>query len=120
MTENEKTLFLIRNKVTRDVLPLGQESAGTHPAWVHKQLGTKSESELSALTEGLRLSDYLPAGRENEDARGIFVDIPNGALAWKLKDPFQSARWLFEESEVVEALELDPEIVLRVGGGAQD
>jgi hypothetical protein len=115
MTESERTLLLIRNQATREVAPLWLEPLDAHPTWVHQQLGTKSESELQSLAQRLRLSNYLIAGRNNEDTRGIFVDIPNGALAWKLKDPFQDARWLFEVSEVVEAMELDPQIVLRVG-----
>lgn len=115
MTKDEKALFLIRNQVTRELAPLWEDSNHAHPGWVHQQLGTKSESELQALLCGLRLSDYLCAGSNNEDAHGLFVDIPTGALAWKLKDPFQDAHWLFEESEVVEAMELDPQIVLRVG-----
>lgn len=115
MREDEKGLFLIRNQATRELAPLWPDPSHAHPAWVHQQLGTKSENELQALLHESELSAYLRAGRNAVDARGVFVDIPSGALAWKLKDPFQDARWLFEDSEVVEAMELDPHIVLRVG-----
>lgn len=117
MRESEKTLLYIRNKTTRELSPLWLDASYAHPAWVHEQLGTRSESELQNMAQQLDLAQYLLVGPNNEDASGIFVDIPNGALAWKLKDPFQDARWLFEEDEVVEALELDPQLVLRVGRG---
>lgn len=117
--DSERNLFFIRDRAGKAVVPLGDVPSGTHPAWVHAQLGTSSEAELGALAAGLPLADYLRRGPGDFDARGIFVDIPNGAVAWKLKDPFQQARWLFEDSEVVEAQDLDPELVLRVGGIAQ-
>jgi hypothetical protein len=119
MTASEKAILMIRNTATHEVAHLVQEPACDHPPWVHRQLGTKSENELAALTDGLRLADYLLGDGRSEDARGIFVDVPNGALAWKLRDPFQGARWLFDDSEVVEALELDPELVLRVRGAGE-
>lgn len=113
---SERDLYFVRNRAGKSIAPLVQGTPARHAPWVHEQLGTVSEDELEVLTDSLRLADYLRRGRDNEDHRGIFVDIPNGALAWKRKDPFQEARWLFEDSEVVEALELDPELVLRVGG----
>lgn len=115
MRDDENALFRIRNQATRELAPLRPDSSHAYPGWVHLQLGTKSENELQALLCELQLSDYLRAGTNNEDPRGLLVNIPNGALAWKLKDPFQDARWLFEESDVVEAMELDPHIVLPVG-----
>jgi len=111
----ERDLYFVRKRSGKGVIPLGEGSPADHPAWVHEQLGTVSEDELEVLTDSLRLADFLRRGRNNEDHRGIFVDVPNGALAWKRKDPFQDARWLFEDSEVVEALELDPQLVLPVG-----
>jgi hypothetical protein len=113
---NERDLYFVRNQAGRSVAPLVPGSPARHPPWVHEQLGTVSEDELAALADSLRLADYLRRGRDNQDRRGIFVDIPSGALAWKRKDPFQDARWLFDDSEVVEALELDPELVVRVAG----
>ena len=109
-------MFMIRNKDTGKAIPLVAEPSHKHPSWVHAQCGTASESELRAVMDGLRVDDYVRAGPRNEDVRGVFVSIPSGALAWKLVDPFQSARWLFDESEVVEAAELDPSLVVRVGG----
>jgi hypothetical protein len=114
MTASEKSLFMIRNRTTREAVHLAPDATHAHPSWVHQQLGTQSEHELMALVASLRLEDFLPAGARSDDASGIFVDIPNGALAWKRRDPFQDARWLFDDSEVVEALELDPELVLRI------
>jgi hypothetical protein len=103
-------MLMIRNGKTGEVsaLALGQDA--THPQWVHEQCATRSEAELQSLLATLDLGSCLRAA----DDRGIFVRAPPGALAWKRADPFQSARWLFEESAVLEALELDPDIVVWV------
>ena len=109
-------MFMIRNKASGEVTALVADASHRHPGWVHEQCGTRTEGELQALLGRLQLADYIRAGKNNEDARGVFVSIPNGAVAWKLADPFQSARWLFDESEVVEAVDLDPSLVVMVGG----
>jgi len=79
---------------------------------VHEQCGTRSEAELRALLATLAVASLLRAAVS--DLRGIFVRPPAGALAWKRADPFLPARWLYDESDVVEAAELDPDIVVRV------
>jgi hypothetical protein len=106
-------MLMIRNRVTGEAIPLLARSDGPHPEWVHRQCVTHSEAELKALIEHLDVAEFLrQSGAEN--AMGILLEIPPGALAWKGADPFQPARWLFDEEDVVEAAELDPEIVVRV------
>jgi hypothetical protein len=106
-------MFMIRNVQTGQAAPLVAEGPGAHPSWVHWQCGTRTESELKNLVDRLDVADFLRRG-DAGNGIGVFLDIPNGALAWKRADPFQGARWIFDEEDLVEALELDPEIVVRV------
>lgn len=103
-------MLKIRRRETGEVAVLAGGAGAHHPAWVHAQCGTRSEAELLALIASLDVGVLLRSG----DRRGLFVEVPPGALAWKRADPFQGARWLYDESDVVEAAELDPEIVVRV------
>src|SRR5512135_3395416 len=82
------TMFMIRNKASGEVAALVADASHRHPGWVHEQCGTRTEGELQVLLGRLQLADYIRAGKNNEDARGVFVSIPNGAVAWKLADPF--------------------------------
>jgi hypothetical protein len=106
-------MFMIRNVQTGQAAPLLAEEHGAHPSWVHWQCGTRTESELKNLVERLDVAEFVRLGDAGSGS-GVFLDIPNGALAWKRADPFQGARWIFDEEDLVEALELDPEIVVRV------
>ena len=103
---------MIRRQGTGEEIALASEPHVTHPPWVHEQCGTRSEAELHALLATLDVASLLRAAVS--DLRGIFVRPPAGALAWKRADPFLPARWLYDESDVVEAAELDPDIVVRV------
>ena len=103
-------MLQVRRRETGEVAALSGVGGAHHPAWVHEQCGTRSETELQALIAGIEVGALLRSG----DRRGIFVEVPPGALAWKRADPFQGARWLYDESDVFEAAELDPEIVVRL------
>jgi hypothetical protein len=81
-----------------------------HRAWVHAMCGTHSEANLGALIATSEVGALLCSRYR----RAIFVEVPPGAIAWKRADPFLSARWLYEESDVCEAAELDSAIVVRV------
>lgn len=106
-------MLIIRNRESGEIFPLLAEAQGAHPDWVHRQCGTASESDLKALVERLDVAGFIREGGA-ENLLGIFLEIPPGALAWKRADPFQPARWLFDEEDLVEAAELDPDIVVRV------
>ena len=105
-------MYMIRNAKTGEIAALAANKDAVHPQWVHAQCATRSEAELRSLLAALDPGALLRAG--GPDDRGIFVSVPSGALAWKRADPFQPARWLFDESAVLEAAELDPDIVVRV------
>jgi hypothetical protein len=106
-------MFMIRNKETGQIVPLFAEGQHAHPSWAHEQCGTGSESDLKLTIDHLDVGDFVRQGGA-ENAFGVFLEVPNGALAWKRADPFQPARWIFDEEDLVEAAELDPEIVVRV------
>lgn len=106
-------MFMIRNAVTGEVAPLVVGGYGRHPSWVLRQCGTPTESELQTLVDHLDVGHFVRFDEAGHPL-GVFLEIPDGALAWKRADPFQSARWIFDEEDLVEALELDPEIVVRV------
>ncbi len=105
-------MYMIRNAKTGEIAALVASKDAVHPPWVHAQCATRNEAELRFLLAALDPGTLLRAG--GPDHRGIFVSVPSGALAWKRADPFQPARWLFDESAVLEAAELDPDIVVRV------
>jgi hypothetical protein len=106
-------MLMIRNRETGEILPLLADTHGARPDWVHRQCGTRSEPELKALIERIDVAKLVRGGIA-ENLLGVFLEFPPGALAWKRADPFQPARWLFDEEDLVEAVELDPDIVVRV------
>lgn len=107
-------MFSIRNESTGETAMLDPAAVAAFPAWAPAQCGVASEAALRALLQRMDVAEHLRAHGERADARGIAVAVPNGALAWKRADPFQGARWLFDEADVIEALDLDPELIVRL------
>jgi hypothetical protein len=106
-------MLMIRNRKTGEEVAFATGPRATHPKWVHEQCSTRSEAELQSLLAAMDVGALLRRANTADD-RGIYVSVPPGALAWKRADPFQPARWLFDESAVLEASDLDPDIVVWV------
>lgn len=61
----------IRSHKTGETEELHRDVCHSHPAWVHAQLGTESESDLQHMLDACEIDEYLEhAGKE--DAAGIF------------------------------------------------
>lgn len=62
----------ITNKQTGEALTISRSVTTQHPAWVHEQCGTSSESELQQVMDGYNVSDYYRAGKHlGDDVAGI-------------------------------------------------
>lgn len=61
----------IRNAVTGEELALSRDVCTTHPAWVHEQCGTETESELQHMLDQYDMATMaMHAGQP--DACGIY------------------------------------------------
>lgn len=107
--------FQIRNKQTDEVVEIVRDVCHNHPAWVHEQCSTESEAELQGMLDQMSYADYVRVGRENEDESGIFLAIPESAIAWKYSDPTEDARWIEDESDLQAIRREDPSLVVMVG-----
>lgn len=65
-------MLQIRNLGSNELIPLVRDVCHQHPAWVHQQCETDSESELQLMLDIIREQDYIGAG---EDECGISTDI---------------------------------------------
>ena len=61
----------IRNFETDEIAALDRDVRTNHPAWVHAQLGTTSESELQLFLDNCMLDEFIHAANR-EDAAGVF------------------------------------------------
>jgi len=46
------------NQETGETCDISRDVTHSHPAWVHTQAGTASESELQAMLDGLNVEDW--------------------------------------------------------------
>jgi hypothetical protein len=53
----------ITNKSTGETIRISRNVCDTHPAWVHDQCGTASESELQAFLDAMNVEDWYRAGK---------------------------------------------------------
>lgn len=53
----------ITNLKTGGVIKIDRSVTTKHPAWVHEQMGTSSESELQAALDGYNVSDWYRDGK---------------------------------------------------------
>lgn len=60
----------IANHETHEVIAISRDVATLHPAWVHEQCGTTSESELQHVLDGLNVDDFYSSGKNlgNDDS----------------------------------------------------
>jgi len=62
----------ITHMKTGAVWPISRDVCTDHPAWVHEQLGTASESELQAILDGMNIADWYRDGEHlGQDAAGL-------------------------------------------------
>lgn len=62
----------IRNHETGAVEPLARDVRARHSDWVHRQLGTRSESDLQHALDQMSIEEFA-AHPGAEDEAGIFV-----------------------------------------------
>jgi hypothetical protein len=79
------------NSVTSD---LYRDATSIHPAWVHEQLGTESESELQAFLDDCEQGAYLRNPDEADEA-GIYFPGP----AYRLEASFERDGQLIDCSQ---------------------
>ncbi|MGH8279972.1 MAG: hypothetical protein ACRETQ_10490 [Gammaproteobacteria bacterium] len=113
--------FLIRNLTNGEMMQLIRDVHHNHPAWAHEQLGTTSEEELQSKLAGLSVARFIRTGRHNmnetqQDGNGVYLSIPNGAIAWKQADPTEGARWLYDEPELHAIRAKDPSLIVSFPG----
>lgn len=65
-------MLTILNRETAETERLVRDVCHTHPVWVHKQLGTKSESDLQLMLDCIDEAQYA-ARPECPDESGIFM-----------------------------------------------
>lgn len=53
----------ITNKQTDETIEISRSVTDAHPAWVHEQCGTSSESELQSALDGMNVSDWYREGK---------------------------------------------------------
>jgi len=106
--------FRIRNKQTGEAITISRDVKHVHPTWVHEQCDTQSEGELQRMLDQTNFGDYVKAGCQFQDDSGIFVVIPEGALALKYADSSEGARFLFSRSAIDKAERKDPNRVVRM------
>lgn len=62
----------ITNQQTGEKLQITRSVSATHPAWVHSQCGTSSESELQSCLDQYDVSDYYRDGKHlGPDSSGV-------------------------------------------------
>lgn len=113
--------FLIRNLTNGELMQLIRDVHHNHPAWIHEQLGTTSEDELQRKLAELSVTRFIRAGKHNtnetqQDENGVYLWIPNGALAWKQANPTESARWIYDERELHDIRAKDPSLIVPLPG----
>jgi len=67
------TIITITNKKNGEMAPIKRDVCASHPAWVHAQLGTKSEIDLQATLDGMHVNDWYDSDGEHlgDDADGV-------------------------------------------------
>jgi len=84
----------IKNLETGEIIIISRDVRATHPAWVHEQMGTESESELQAALDCVSTSDFYSDGeRESKgfDAGGLLVEYDDWAEKWEIADEIAAA-----------------------------
>ena len=62
----------ITNAHNGEVCPISRDVCTVHPAWVHEQLGTASESELQDCLDALNVSMWYRDGEHlGQDVGGL-------------------------------------------------
>ncbi|MGQ0594753.1 MAG: hypothetical protein ACT4QB_19595 [Gammaproteobacteria bacterium] len=65
-------MLKIRNRETGEVADLSRDVCIAHPAWVHEQCGTASESELQHMLDQMSYAEFAQ-NPDSEDAAGVFM-----------------------------------------------
>lgn len=69
----------ITNQKTGEQTTIVRDVCTTHPAWVHEQCGTASESELQACLDGLNVSMWYRDGKHlGQDVAGMEMFLDEG------------------------------------------
>lgn len=69
----------ITNQKTGEQTTIVRDVCTTHPAWVHEQCGTSSESELQACLDGLNVSMWYRDGNHlGPDVSGMEMFLDEG------------------------------------------
>ena len=69
----------ITSQKTGEQTSIVRDVCTTHPAWVHEQCGTSSESELQACLDGLNVSMWYRDGKHlGPDVAGIEMFLDEG------------------------------------------
>jgi len=55
--------FDILDKNTGEIATISRDVETSHPAWVHTQLISSSESELQQMLDGINMSDWYRDGK---------------------------------------------------------
>lgn len=58
----------IKNNKTNETIAISQDVCTEHPAWVHQQCGTQSESELQSMLDGYNVEDYYDGYSQHKGA----------------------------------------------------
>ena len=67
----------ITNKKNGEKASINRDVCANHPAWVHAQLGTKSETELQRHLDCLHVDDWY-----NSDGEHLGDDV-DGVSLWR-------------------------------------
>lgn len=77
--------FIIRRHNGIETARLSRDVRDEHPAWVHEQLGTESESQLQSFLD--QCDPFAYAGKEDYDADGIRLADPQLRVIGDLDGP---------------------------------
>lgn len=88
------SLKIRSNEDSNITADLYRDVTSTHPAWVHEQIGTESESELQRFLDGCEQGEYM-RNPDQADEAGIYFPGP----VYRLEASFEQDGQLIDCSQ---------------------